>query len=203
VIDPWQELFFKVALAANCLPSSFVDGNEHVFKAIEAARATADHSEQCALALDPLYKKPEPGRSKVSTGYDEGYNDALDEAQQAIRGLKTRSGDSVDAWLSVDDRLPEVKQNDTQEFIVACRRAFNGKTYVFSAEYANDFLLNGEEEQRTITGWFMAGEDNSGEYDTVYTSACNPGDVITHWQPLPAAPGAAIESQRSGNGEAS
>lgn len=37
----WQPLFDRVALELNCLPSSFVDGNDHVFAAIEKLRAAA------------------------------------------------------------------------------------------------------------------------------------------------------------------
>ena len=44
MIDPWKELFFKVALAANCLPSNFVGQNDHVIKAIEAARTPSDRA---------------------------------------------------------------------------------------------------------------------------------------------------------------
>jgi hypothetical protein len=42
----WRELFFNAAIAANCLPSSFVDGNQHVIAAIRDLRATrAEHIE--------------------------------------------------------------------------------------------------------------------------------------------------------------
>lgn len=47
--------------------------------------------EECADSIAPLYKQPEPGRRKVSTGYDEGHNDALDEAQQTHARFRTRS----------------------------------------------------------------------------------------------------------------
>ncbi|MFL9943667.1 hypothetical protein [Paraburkholderia graminis] len=36
--NPWEALFDRVALELNCLPSSFADGNEHVFQAIEKLR---------------------------------------------------------------------------------------------------------------------------------------------------------------------
>lgn len=41
-ITSWEALFDRVALALNCLPSSFVDGNDHVFSAIEKLLATRD-----------------------------------------------------------------------------------------------------------------------------------------------------------------
>lgn len=39
----WKDLFWQVSLALKCLPSSFVDGNEHVLnkaRELEAARPT-------------------------------------------------------------------------------------------------------------------------------------------------------------------
>lgn len=30
----WKDLFWQVALSIKCLPSSFIDGNEHVLRAL-------------------------------------------------------------------------------------------------------------------------------------------------------------------------
>lgn len=49
--EAWHQLFDRVALALNCLPSSFVDGNTHVLRTAEKARA--------ALAAPPS-AAPEP-----------------------------------------------------------------------------------------------------------------------------------------------
>ena len=37
--QPWIDLFWSVAKELNCLPSSFVDGNEHVLRAARQAQA--------------------------------------------------------------------------------------------------------------------------------------------------------------------
>ncbi|KWD49699.1 hypothetical protein WL67_20895 [Burkholderia ubonensis] len=37
--NPWEALFDRVALELNCLPSSFVNGNDHVFAAIAKLRS--------------------------------------------------------------------------------------------------------------------------------------------------------------------
>jgi len=37
--DQWERLFWEVARALNCLPSSFVDGNAHVIRAAQAKTA--------------------------------------------------------------------------------------------------------------------------------------------------------------------
>lgn len=54
----WEALFDRVALELNCLPSSSVDGNEHVFQAIAKLRAaltqsTATQPAQTQVALTP------------------------------------------------------------------------------------------------------------------------------------------------------
>lgn len=49
----WKELFWQVALALKCLPSTYVDGNEHVLRA--AARTPAvGEAEPVARYLHPL-----------------------------------------------------------------------------------------------------------------------------------------------------
>jgi hypothetical protein len=83
---PWKELFFKAAIAANCLPSTFVDANEHVIKAIEqAARATPAAQardaviEECAKVIDQFAN----GATDDSTQF------ALDICSDAVRALKS------------------------------------------------------------------------------------------------------------------
>lgn len=37
----WRAQFWKLALALNCLPSQFIDANEHVFEAVESLKSRA------------------------------------------------------------------------------------------------------------------------------------------------------------------
>jgi hypothetical protein len=39
--DNWRKLFWEVAKVLNCLPSSFVDGNEHVLRKAQELQARA------------------------------------------------------------------------------------------------------------------------------------------------------------------
>jgi len=48
-----------------------------------AALVSAHEREVCAKVCDDLYK-----HDRKSSGYDEGWNAALDIAEQAIRGMK-------------------------------------------------------------------------------------------------------------------
>lgn len=89
-------------------------------------------------------------------------------------------------WVSVDERLPEVPEDDGEEFNITCRRA-NGKSYVFSAYYLNSKGVISDDDPETVfMGWYLRTEHP--DYDGWYTPVCDAGDVVTHWQPLPAAP---------------
>lgn len=50
VDEPWCELFRRLALELRCLPSSFIDGNEHVFKAAKHAMSVRASDEDRADA---------------------------------------------------------------------------------------------------------------------------------------------------------
>ncbi|MFR0690195.1 DUF551 domain-containing protein [Enterobacterales bacterium AE_CKDN230030158-1A_HGKHYDSX7] len=99
------------------------------------------------------------------------------------------------AWIRTVDRLPEVKEGDEQEVIVCVRPAHNGNSYVFSARYLNKYPLHSEghpdadeEGMFLATGWHDAKEHS--DYDGYYSPLLDTkGDVVTHWMPLPAAPG--------------
>lgn len=56
VPNPWRELFWQVALALKCLPSSYTDGNAHVLRAAaraaEPAQAPSDDAVDLAAALE-------------------------------------------------------------------------------------------------------------------------------------------------------
>ena len=66
------------------------------------------------------------------------------------------------AWIPVSERLPEIPTNCTREFIVACQRKHDGKTYVFAAEYLQQLLLQSTlpdddepEDGKPYTGWYQ------------------------------------------------
>jgi hypothetical protein len=92
-----------------------------------------------------------------------------------------------DGWVSVKDRLPPVAEGGVEHFIVACKRAHNGQTYVFEAAYLNQHLLDDAQEdcERPFTGWHDVMQHP--DYDMYYQAI---SDEITHWMPKPAAPSA-------------
>jgi hypothetical protein len=57
--DEWRELFWAVARALNCLPSTYVDGNAHVYKQAEkyAAIATAAPVASASQVLELDFKQ--------------------------------------------------------------------------------------------------------------------------------------------------
>ena len=59
--NPWRDLFWSVARALNCLPSTFVDGNAHVYKQAEKYAALA------ASAPAQQATPPQPVAAEVAT----------------------------------------------------------------------------------------------------------------------------------------
>lgn len=51
--DEWRELFWSVARALNCLPSTYVDGNAHVYKQAEKYAAIATAAPVAQLSKPP------------------------------------------------------------------------------------------------------------------------------------------------------
>lgn len=95
-------------------------------------------------------------------------------------------------WISVKDRLPELAANTEREFIVAIKRAHNGKTYVMAANYLNALMLIVEDsdgDEHPFTGWHNL-MTSDGDFDTCWHPQETDGDVVTHWQPLPPPPNA-------------
>jgi hypothetical protein len=118
-------------------------------------------------------------------------------AQQAARIAELEAS----RWIPMIERLPEVKENDHEQFIVAVKRARNGQTYVFSAYYLNAMLLQTTdedcpEEGTPFTGWHEVKHDDP-DYDDAWVPLIDigSGDEITHWQPLPAKPTATQEGK--------
>lgn len=108
--------------------------------------------------------------------------------------------DEKGAWHWLDGSvIPPVPEGAERSFIVAVRRAHNGKTYGgFPAIYLNAFPLifepgqcpngttcqgNGCEDGCPITGWHTA--DSEGEYDSNYHRLLKPGDELVAWTYIP------------------
>ncbi|NML34885.1 hypothetical protein [Paraburkholderia antibiotica] len=68
-----DQLYAALCVAAS--PSANVAQGERE----EEPQSVSDFLEELCIGVDLLEKKPDVGRSKVSTGYDEGFNDALDQ----------------------------------------------------------------------------------------------------------------------------
>ncbi|TLP68199.1 DUF551 domain-containing protein [Pseudomonas nitroreducens] len=118
---------------------------------------------------------------------DEAY--AMGRARGRLEGLP---------WIAVTDQLPTVQDGQEQEFIVCVHRAHDGKRYVFSARWLNNFPLHSEGHPDAdddgcmlATGWHDVKEhsDYDGWYSPLITTE---GDAVTHWMPLPTAPGSAV-----------
>jgi len=116
--------------------------------------------------------------------------DSVERAHAAVMaaiGSPVSTEQAGDAWISVEDRLPGVLLNDNRQFIIACRRGRNGKTYVFAADYLNARELHNDEDGAVaLTGWYT--ESEHPEYNGWFEPVCQVGDEVTHWMPLPAAP---------------
>lgn len=114
--------------------------------------------------------------------------------------LSANHGEQVREWVPVNERLPETKAGTNADFVVAIRRAHNGKTYVVPAGFLNRFELYSEDEAADdegriyVTGWYREMADD--EYDTSWHKMETEGDLITHWQELPAAPSAGSQKEQ-------
>lgn len=99
----------------------------------------------------------------------------------------------MSGWIKCSDRLPDTPSDSDTTFIVAVKRAHNGKTYVFSAEWLNQKLLctpdvDEPEDGLPYTGWHSI--EAHADYEQYWEPLITPGtgDEVTHWQPLPAPP---------------
>lgn len=84
VLAGWQALFDQVALALNCLPSSFLDGNDHVIKAAAmlAAAPTPGRAPHASTAGEYLSAGQERGVNYLMDAVQH-YADTKDESTKA------------------------------------------------------------------------------------------------------------------------
>jgi hypothetical protein len=120
-------------------------------------------------------------------------------AQQAARIAELEARERT--WVPVVARLPEVKPNDYEQFIVAVKRGSNAKTYVFAAYYLNALMLlidddDCPEDGLPFTGWHDLKCDDP-DYDDAWVPLidASSGDEVTHWQALPVQPTATKEGK--------
>lgn len=105
---------------------------------------------------------------------------------------------SMSDWKD-GDIIPEVRSGQSKEFIVAVRRAHNGKVYSFAADYLNACRLRYEygcpkesegcrgddcEDGCPTTGWFSpTGDEDDGR--TYHALSLRDGDKLVGWRDVP------------------
>ena len=119
----------------------------------------------------------ESAETRMDSGFDGGAGLAPVSTEQA-----------GDAWISVEDRLPEKE-------CLAAYSTPNGKVRLIRAKYARKFQIEAEDDDCETEynedddtfyikeGWLEC-IDNWGEYSSCYVVE----GIVTHWMPLPAAP---------------
>lgn len=96
---------------------------------------------------------------------------------------------------------PEISAGSMREFIIAVKRARNGKVYSFGATYLNAYPLNYEDCPKgrdalercegcddgcPTTGWFgVEGNDDGEHFQTLYMDK---GDEFLGWRNVPQWP---------------
>lgn len=108
-------------------------------------------------------------------------------------------------WKAATD-IPDLKRGSQKEFIIAVRRAHNGRAYSFAASYLNAYPLEyrnecpkgdgctgeGCDDGCPTTGWFIeTGEDDDSTQ--FHSLNLKEGDEMLGWRnvpqwPLPAPP---------------
>lgn len=85
--------------------------------------------------------------------------------------------------------VPPTKEDDSDFYIVAVRRANNSeKVFVFCAAYANNYsneMRDRDGNEFVANGWFDVTDDPSGEFSELFTPILEAGDEVVGWQPLP------------------
>lgn len=95
--------------------------------------------------------------------WDSGYNVALSEMREKIKQMPTVEAEPDNGWISVDDRLPEIKEHYRSELVIC-----------YSPDGEHEYLFDYYEMNGLGQGCFTAEK---------YF-----GITITHWQPLPKPP---------------
>lgn len=91
------------------------------------------------------------------------------------------------AWISVEDRLPEVKAEGMGFFLVTAINLQTQKRLVFEAAFLNEMELYSDDHgPEPFSGWHSAKE--SKDYDGWYEPIGNECCKVTHWMPLPPPP---------------
>lgn len=93
-------------------------------------------------------------------------------------------------WYS-DGSTPGIPLGTERNFIVAIRRARNGKIYSFPALYLNAFPLDfedSEEWEKPTTGWFSAEANDDGDGSRYSQLHFDPGDEFLAWCALSLPP---------------
>lgn len=91
------------------------------------------------------------------------------------------------AWISVEDRLPEVKAEGMGFFLVTVINLQTQKRLVFEAAFLNEMELYSDDHgPEPFSGWHSAKE--SKDYDGWYEPIGNECCKVTHWMPLPPPP---------------
>jgi hypothetical protein len=154
----------------------------------EVAQASAGPVELPPLPSDVLHAIWSYGDARADDGDSPSAIADLIVAISRFAHSQASAAPVVPGWVSVKDRLPDVADGEMNGFIVACRRAHNGKTYVFEALYLKNFLLsdvNSDDQERPFNGWHSAKEHR--DYDGFYEPIDSNGDAVTHWMHKPAA----------------
>jgi len=111
------------------------------------------------------------------------------ESQPAQEPVSSNERVKQESWISVEERLPEVKHEDYEFVLVAVDSAHTGKTHVFEAAYLNQVEVMTEDGNYiSFTGWHTRTEHP--DYDGWYESIGKNGDdrVVTHWMVKPLPP---------------
>lgn len=92
-----------------------------------------------------------------------------------------------DRWISIEERLPEVKVEGMEFFLVTTINLQTQKRSVFEAAFLNEMeLCSDYSDPKPFSGWHSAKESN--DYDGWYEPLGNEYCKVTHWMPLPLPP---------------
>lgn len=109
---------------------------------------------------------------------------ALLLAENVLEYLSAQPEQEPVAWISVEDRLPEVKAESCGFFLVTAVNLQTQKKSVFEAAFLNEMeLYSDDHDPKPFSGWHSAKE--SKDYDGWYEPLGNDYCKVTHWMPLP------------------